>query len=71
VAIASHFSKWILQLDGVKTRHIARQFRATPAAVDDLVELTLRTAVDEKASQPSDMPLNLWLRRVMRRVVLH
>jgi hypothetical protein len=35
-------------------RAIAGQFRTTPTAIDDLVELTLRTAVAEKASRPRE-----------------
>jgi DNA-directed RNA polymerase specialized sigma24 family protein len=52
-------------------RAIAGQFRATPAAIDDLVELTLRTAVAEKAFRPRDLPATEWLRQIMGRLVLH
>lgn len=52
-------------------RLMAGQFRSTPAAIDDLIELTLRTAVAESASRPSDLSLTHWLHRIMNRIVLH
>jgi DNA-directed RNA polymerase specialized sigma24 family protein len=52
-------------------RFMAGQFRSTPAAIDDLVELTLRTAVAETDRRPVDLPVLIWLQRIMNRLVLH
>jgi DNA-directed RNA polymerase specialized sigma24 family protein len=52
-------------------RFIAGQYRSTPAAIDDLVELTLHTAVTELARRPVDLSISRWLQRIMKRIVLH
>jgi DNA-directed RNA polymerase specialized sigma24 family protein len=52
-------------------RFMAGQFRSTPAAIDDLVELTIKTAVAEADRRPIDVPVSIWLRRIMNRLVLH
>ena len=52
-------------------RLVAGQYRSTPATIDDLVELTLRKAVADPDGCPPNMPLSLWLRGIMNRLVLH
>ena len=52
-------------------RFLAGQYRSTPEAIDDLVELTLHAAVAELERRPVDLPLSRWLQRIMKRIVLH
>ena len=52
-------------------RFLAGQYRSTPEAIDDLVELTLHAAVAELERRPADLPLSRWLQRIMKRIVLH
>lgn len=49
-------------------RFIARSYRAQSVeAADDLVELTLRTAIQEVDRQPQEISLFSWLSAIMAR----
>jgi hypothetical protein len=49
-------------------RIVARQYRGgSVKSGEELVELTLRTAIQEYASRPADVSLFRWLRSVMQR----
>lgn len=49
-------------------RIMARQYRGgSLRSGEELVELTLRTAIEEYDCRPADMSLYRWLRRIMQR----
>lgn len=53
-------------LGALRTR--ARQYRGgSPKSGEELVQLTLRTAIEEYDCRPADMSLNDWLLSIMRR----
>lgn len=55
------------RLLGPLRRRAARYRGDSPEAGDDLVLLTLETAVSEEESRPPDLSLYQWLHGIMRR----